>query len=101
MFVVDGVKVVSIVVVDTEVVLDMNIDDFDADDAVSVNDDDAAIIEVFNWLVVVFAILEIVTEVFSSVVFGVDKVSDKFASFPEFDKMSLCFTFLVSKNYFR
>ena len=51
----------------------LDIDDFDVDDAVSANDDDAAIIEVINWLTVVFAILEIVAEAFPSVGFGVDK----------------------------
>ena len=94
MFVVDVVKVVSMVVVDTELVLVKEIDDFDANDAVSVNDDDAAIIEVSNWLAVVFAIVEIVTEVFLSVGFGVDKDTDKFASFPEFDKTRLYFIYL-------
>ena len=99
MFLVDVANVVRMVVEDTEVVLVMGIDDFEADDAIFANDEDVDDIEVLNGLAVVFAIIAIVTEVFSPVVFGVDKVSDKFASFPESNKMSLCFIFLGSKSY--
>ena len=99
MFVVDGVKVVSMVVVDTEVVLVMGIDDFEADDAIFANDEDVDDNEVLTGLAVVFAVIESVTEVSSPVVFGVDKVTDKFSSFPESDKMFCVLILLGSKNY--